>query len=90
MKAPPKSSQISTSPVVNRRNERLGTDTTFQVNRQPGNNPESHELSGQVLLNAVPVNVKYYFTFPSTLHGSCCDRVAENPVLCSDNRVVRF
>ena len=34
MRALPKSSQIVTSRVVNRRNERLGTDTTFQVNRR--------------------------------------------------------
>ena len=34
MRALAKSSQIITSRVVNRRNERLGTDTTFQLNRR--------------------------------------------------------
>jgi hypothetical protein len=27
--------------------------------RQPGNNPESHKLSGQVLINAVTGEVKF-------------------------------
>ena len=38
--------------------------------RQPGNNPESHKLSGQVLVNAVTGHVEFqYGTRSVVLHG---------------------
>ena len=40
------------------RNRVVGGERMFWAHRrQPGNNPESHKLSGQVLLNDVPGNL---------------------------------
>ena len=54
---------------INFRDKALDTLVTKTPNqlrgcRRLGNDPENNKSNGQILATAVPVNVKYHFTFP--------------------------